>query len=823
MSSKRLTDVPRRIEAHEPVKMNEPLALPFATTLSLHKLLDLWRDSLLDADPLQAEFRKKIFARVEATPELHGPIEDMSLLTKHKDLISFLMSGVVAPQAWEKHLVAAIKPYGLLPFYTTPNFDKYLQLDGSDTKYQMNLDADRMASGRLIHSYTSILARFYNINLGFDFPVVVCVPDKTTGMERFYKMMVDTRFMDIALRGKLRKLSEADIERLYANLTDVDVWLELLPPELFEMRGFSLLHATDITDQEAVSGMRLDLIRKGALSSDDGFRQLEQKMRSYMKRPHLRLGVAAYSSDMASTLSLSRRIGRSLVLTNECKLTCTTLDNSIYERAINAEGPIIIDDIESGENRSEVEEHILRLGIRNILVTPLWHNNRLVGMLELGSPNPRDLNHANILKLHELLPLFANAIDRSLDELNNRVEAVIKEECTAIHPTVEWRFRSAAIKLLQDQDQGGTRTMESIVFEDVYPLYGVSDIRDSSIKRNRCIQADLTDQLQMAREIVEEARKLRPMPILNEIVFRINKHIDNIRRGLSSGDELSTLDFLRSNVESLFAIFRELDPSVKAKVEEYTAALDPELQVVYRRRQEFDRSVAMINDTISSYLDEEQSTAQKIFPHYFEKYKTDGVEHGIYVGKSLAKRASFDPIYLSNLRLWQLMVMCNIARRSRALQASLPQQLETTQLILLHNTPLSIRFRQDEKKFDVDGAYNMRYEIMKKRIDKSRVKDKRERITQPDAIAVVYTQAKEAAEYREYFEFLQAAGILNPGVEELELEDLPGISGLKALRVKVNLRETASDGIIDPERIRQAIAAMLVAPESTQTLLAQEA
>ena len=49
----------------------------------------------------------------------------------------------------------------------------------------------------------------------------------------------------------------------------------------------------------------------------------------------------------------------------------------------------------------------------------------------------------------------------------------------------------------------------------------------------------------------------------------------------------------------------------------------------------------------------------------------------------------------------------------------LPIPLETTHLILVQHAPLSIRFRFDEKRFDVDGAYDIRYEIVKKRIDKA--------------------------------------------------------------------------------------------------------
>ena len=86
----------------------------------------------------------------------------------------------------------------------------------------------------------------------------------------------------------------------------------------------------------------------------------------------------------------------------------------------------------------------------------------------------------------------------------------------------------------------------------------------------------------------------------------------------------------------------------------------------------------------------------------------------------------------------------------------------------------------------MDGAYNIRYEIIKKRIDKVHLKDSEERLTQPGTIAVVYSQQKELNEYLEYIRFLQAEGLLTDSVEQLDLEDTQGISGLKGIRVGVN-------------------------------------
>jgi hypothetical protein len=115
--------------------------------------------------------------------------------------------------------------------------------------------------------------------------------------------------------------------------------------------------------------------------------------------------------------------------------------------------------------------------------------------------------------------------------------------------------------------------------------------------------------------------------------------------------------------------------------------------------------------------------------------------------------------------------------------------LRTTQLILVHSQPISIGFRKDERRFDVEGAYNIRYEMTKKRLDKVHINGTNERLTQPEKIAIVYSNPKEAQEYQEYIFYLQSKNLLKSGIENLELEELQGVRGLKALRVDINLDE----------------------------------
>src|SRR5690606_14511468 len=122
---------------------------------------------------------------------------------------------------------------------------------------------------------------------------------------------------------------------------------------------------------------------------------------------------------------------------------------------------------------------------------------------------------------------------------------------------------------------------------------------------------------------------------------------------------------------------------------------------------------------------------QSVYPNYFEKFRTDGVEFDIYVGQSIAPQIRFTDDLLGKFRLMQLRVMAEIAQTTNNLGLYFSLPLETTQLIFVYDKPIDVSFRIDEQRFDVEGSYNIRYQMVKKRIDKALIKDTNERLTQP--------------------------------------------------------------------------------------------
>jgi GAF domain-containing protein len=778
---------------------------PYKTFLSFEKIIAHWEKLAAEKNSIEADFAVKVLEKLGSFPHLKKPHSDLSFDESTNSFLKTLMLPIYPPAEVETSLKVSLFPFQMKPFYYTPKFKLVTGFDQADHGIKMHVNEKKSLVGKTLGAITLILYQIYNIDINLKMPFVIEVEDDKSKLSKYIRLDWDSSFLKVKTVGNIPKISEDDVKHCLKNISDFRGWLKLLPPENFEIHGFTTTTGLDITEQEVVSLLKYDLLEKESIVSPDRFQSIQKKIQSYFQLPNLKLGLAVFPQDCNLALEYGRKLGNSLILNSGCSLTSTSFNNSIYDEAINSKKTVVIENLMDSNFNTDIEKELIRQGIKSVITAPLYDEENLVGMLELGSVKANELTSVQVIKLKAIISLFATAVSRSLSELENTIQAVIKEKCTAIHPCVEWRFRRAALNLINKTDEEKIAEMEPLVFENVFPLYGLSDIRDSSLTRNESIQSDLIEHLRMANDILIAANRIKELPYLNELIFRVENNIEEIKKGVGSGDEVGVLEFIKFEIESIFDTIKDFGKNIKEMITNYFNSLDPELKVFYQKRKDFEDSISLINDTIATYLEEAEVEAQKTFPHYFEKYKTDGIEHGIYIGQSLVENKKYNELFLKNLRLWQLIAVSEIARKTAKIKEQMKIPLDTTHLILVQNTPLSIRFRQDEKKFDVDGTYNIRYEIMKKRIDKAYVKGMKERLTQPHKIAIVYSQPKEAFEYRKYIEYLQSKGVLQMGVEELELESLQGVQGLRALRVTVNIANE-SEKPVNGNAISQAIS-----------------
>lgn len=769
------------------MKKIDSQAYPFRCVLSFKPLIDYCERSKASWGQMGTAYLKRLMGMLEEAPQFHGPIEDLSLVSRHEELVKGLISLVLPPTSWESDLMGIFVPFNLKPVYVSNAFRRLLLDEQDRIKGSALVGEEMFLKGRILRTYYLILEKYYGIRQKFDYPIVRVVPDPKTGLDLHLRIKPNLQFLEIHHKGELKQLSEKERARLLEHFADPDVFRDILPPENFEIHGFAVFNVVDVTQSEMLSALGKDLIDQESIFSQAGFIRLQQRVRTLFRCPDLVISLAAIHEEQIMLLNLGCELSSASVFSGSRHIPLSEMEGSIYEQAVKENTILRIRDLAEEIPRSGVEEEMIKGGVRSLMIAPLIYEGELIGSMDIASFQPDEFGPIDIMLLAEIAPIFSMAIKRALEEIDHSVQNIIKEKCTAIHPSVEWRFRKAAFQHLDRLRMGQASEMEPIVFRDVYPLYGVSDVRGSSFARNRAVAEDLEEHVKLALAVTEAAGSVKPLAVFDELGHRLRREMERIRTGISPADESAVAHLLKSDVKSLFPHLRSFGPEVVRAIEAYEGNVDERLGTVYRRRKEFEESVSRLNQRISFYLDREEAEAQALYPHYFEKHQTDGVDYLIYLGASLSQDGNFSELYLENLKIWQLMVACGIAWITAQLKKELKVPLETAHLIFVSDATLSIRFRFEEKRFDVDGAYDVRHEIIKSRLDKAMVKGRSERLTQPGMIAAVYSQPQEGRDVRRHMEFMASKGYLKGDAEALGVEELPGVQGLRAMRASVDL------------------------------------
>jgi hypothetical protein len=756
--------------------------VPYRSVFGLERLVEFWEAKLSNGP--KSTWSTELLERISNSP-LKQPLGDDGIPSEYQDLVEFMLGAAFPYSLGNADLAAAVVPFARKPFYTTPAFRDLLDGRYLDEEVSINVPGGKYAVAATLQASLQILKRFYKADIDFDRPMLITLTDRKSGLEKVYKIHVDSRFCDIVAKQEPEPIDPHVLKFLTEKIYDLDLLLQYIRPDNYEFHGFLIMRLTDVTQEEMLSSIKYELIAKDSIGNPEIFKSIQQKLRAIMGQPDLRVGLAYFDPNNNLILNTSSSDCWKSVAGH----TPTGCDygGSVYERSWVEKRCIAIDDIAAYPYRSRVEDILLIEGVQSILLSPLVDGDETIGLLEIASPRPGTLTAASATKLENALPMFTVAVKRAKADMETGIRALIQEECTAIHPSVQWRFFEAGLRLMNQRRTDPTARLEEIVFRDVYPFFGMIDIRNSSRERNAAIQFDLQENLRMAAAVLARLSERVRLPLLDELIFRTEKHLALTKGNLSSGDEIRILEFLKGEIHPVLDHFAE-DATLGKWIQEYKSLLDPKFGVIYKRRGAFEDSLNRINSFVAGIIDQAEDSAQQMFPHYFEKYKTDGVEFTLYLGDSLVQERRFNEFYLRNFRLWQLILMCSVEQQMALIRRDLKAPLDITQLILVHDQPVTIRFRPDERRFDVDGAYDIRYEIIKKRIDKVRIKDDKDemqRLTQPGKIAIVYSQPRMAQEYKEYFSHLRSKNLISGEVEDLELEELPGAIGLRALRITV--------------------------------------
>jgi hypothetical protein len=765
--------------------LEELKQFPFSSKLSFVPLIKYW-EGRINSDFLDEKvIAREVFNQLDKFPFFNEPIEDESILEDHEQLINLLLSGFFPSIQRKKMMGAAHKPFYMEPFYRTPAMLDFMSTGQLNIHFDIEMEIAKKMN--TVKACCFILNQHYGQKLEINPSFIYTFSIEEISKIGHFKSLSDKQFVKIIPTKPLKKITQQQINQLLRNIYDTDLWLKVLPPENFEFQGIGLERLIDITQEETLSQMKYKLLEKDAIVKPENIKELENDLKIYFEIPDLRMGITALDYPSKFKVSHRYKIRYDFLAKKHDSLLGDKNQFSLYEKVCKWNNELIIEDVNNYDDGTSFPEDLIEEGIKSIIITPLVNkDNRVIGILEIGAPRAFQLTSFHQLRLKAVAPLFSMSLLRSREEIDNRIEAIMREEFTAMHPSVEWKFIEEAFEIMEKREvDPDFSNMNPIGFENIYPLYGQADIIGSSHLRNISIQSDLIKNLTLIKNVIQVAIEHITFPLLDLKLLDVEKNIKTINKGITSDDETRILEFIRDEIHPLFEEVKDRNQKIKAEINYYYEKLDPNFGFLYQDRKQYEESVIKVNDMISWILNDAEKEGQKMIPHYFDEYKTDGVEYDIYTGQSLLKQGTFNELHLHNLRLWQLLTMVEITRKVEKLKTTLEVPLDTAQLIFVYGNPLSIVFRLDEKRFDVDGADNVRYEIIKKRIDKATIGGTGERLTVKGKIAIAYTSEKDKIEYLGYLKYLKEKEYIFGEIEDLTLSKMQGVEGLRALRVSV--------------------------------------
>jgi hypothetical protein len=764
---------------------------PFKTIISFHKLIESFEEIASSDIDYRANYAKAILKQIESIPELRTGIEDYSIIKNNEGLIKYILADLFPTALTQNEIKAVTIPFQNISFNYTERFKKILRNAGDEFYMEIRDFDDHQF---YINNCCLILSSYYKQHIDFNRPFFYDIPDEE-GIEKHYRILYNADFMEITPTENAVQLTQDDIDTLIDNYDNIELWKSKFPKGSWILKGFGIVSLFDATTESSISNLKSNLLKpdRESVTTDEVVANI---FRSIFKISDLKVGFIIYNPEEEKFVKPAKLESQleSFLLSNDQEVDCkNAFFGCSFDNLLNKKEPFVISNvtkfIEESPNK-KMGEHLLKQGIQSCIFAPVIKDDHLLGVLELVSSNSRALNSVNAQKLELVLPYLTDTIDRYNTDMQHQIEAIIQREYTTIHPSVYWKFRKESQNYFQNNNPSKDYIFKEIVFKNVYPLYGQIDIKGSSEHRNETVKRDLKSQLNTLLEIFDNQKPNTNLVLLEQRKFEL----ESLRNELDFPLKADTEQHIQRYIEEeIHPILKNTKGSAKnEKLEElYFENLDEKTGLFYQERKKFDNAMSIINKKLASVLDRKQLEAQQIYPHYYERFKTDGVEHNLYIGASIAPTKPFDIMYLHNLRLWQLQTLCEMELEHHQLKESLPYELDVTSLILVFSAPLSIRFRMDEKRFDVDGTYNARYEVVKKRIDKANIKGSQERITEKEKITIVYSQNNEETEYLKYIKYLQHKKVLEPAIEQFEVEDLQGVSGLRAIRVKV-INNTAS-------------------------------
>jgi len=757
--------------------------------LSINPFVDYLKSKIDNEKTIKSEFYRFVLKKIDRYEELaDGAIRanDIKKLTGVFELIHATLTS--AGESNNKFCWAIASPVLSKIVYGTENFFVFLkEHQKGDNIAAQGTDA-LFAHENVDFIYRLILQKLYHFPAEIHNDTIYSYQQPGSDIVKYNRLHIDTTFIKVTADAVLPEINPEHIEACLYEGRGMETLSNIIPLSMFTLEGFAVITVDDFSAEHALQTIR-DLLVNYSSSPERLYMQVLKALQIMAGIPSVEFGLLPFIKLNRQLMLKGRECSNCFLIKSARKFSFGNTDADVFlNEYIKKPTALFFSTIsEKKIEQYRFLEAIKKAGIASYAILPIFYNRQPAGIMEIYSAKKTVFYEKLLSHLQPAVPLLSQLLQDSILQFEARLDRVIKNKFTTIQPSVEWKFNQAAGGYLLKKTSKNEAEVEAVSFGDVFPLFGSVDIRDSTIQHNQALKKDIKILNKILGGLFKSHKKITGKdPNVQSILKSWKKQL---KKQLKSNDENQIKDYIKRvitpGVEELsFSL-----PSLEKPLNKYRSAINEKEGLAYSNRLALENSLKSINNALTKYYENAQVKLQKIYPCYFEKFRTDGVEYDIYLGNSISPEHRFTSAHLKKFRMWQLRSMIDICHLTKEMLPKLLRPLRTAPLIFVHSGKINLCFRNDERRFDVEGYYNIRYEVIKKRIDKVRIRKTEERLTQPDKIALVYFNNSDVEDFLDYVSVLQKDGALKDDLEHLELEDLQGVSGLKAFRVSVNYKD----------------------------------
>lgn len=718
---------------------------------------------------------------IRSNPALLEPTADLSRMQQYDEIIDLIHLSQATNYSDSREPVFGI---GIMnPFQFISHSERFREILLTHEEHcAFEQESGLMLDDHMRQLYKEILSSCYCMEGCGELPPQMIMKIAQPGaVVHHYHLQVNTRFVRMKAAGELPPLRQEWIDFANGVIETHDELSEKLDLSRFIAEGFLIFRIVEATDEEALASLSGTIANMHTVPVGDTFRSMRESTLSLLDKEDIQIGLFPFMRVNDELVDHELLYSTSVLYhSTRDPLEVDQMYKKFYSRQDDERRrPMVYNEATDHLYTPLIKKYLID-DLKSLALFPVWHQDELLGIVEVISTRTNAVNTTILRQMEQTLPMYREFLVYRLDHLRERMNRFVMERYTAIHPSVKWRFNEIAWQQISSELYGAADSaLPQIRFDHLYPFYGAVDVRNSSLIRQEALNKDFNTQLQALEEV------LKTFPGPDAAMQQKLAEVRDWRRRLGAAflveDETQLQEYIDASTEWLKEKKSE-EPVLQA----YLRAATDEQSRFHEAAIAYEQSLQQVNAAVKDVLEAGEKKLQEEIPHYFEHFKTDGWEYNLYAGQSLTPSVPLPADAFKVISRWQLDTMVDMALAAAAEKNNIPYPLDTTQLIFTHAGNIGIYFRADERRFDVDGAYSIRYEVIKKRIDKAHTAQDHERLTQPGTIAVVYGVQSVANVYEEHIRALVAAGRLLEGVEHLDLEELQGVAGLKALRVRVN-------------------------------------